>query len=77
MVLKLRENKISDRGAESLGKMLQNNKVRKQSQFLLYTYHLDSAQTLTTLDLGRNLIGPNGAQHLASGLQNHEVASNQ
>ena len=77
MVLELRENKISDRVAEYLGKILQNNQVCKQSQFLFYTYLLDSAQTLTTLILWDNLIGPNGAQHLANGLRNHEVTLSQ
>jgi hypothetical protein len=52
------------------------NKTKQLQRFFFFffsTLHHLLTQTLTTLDLENNQIGPQGAEHLASALQQNKV----
>ena len=65
---------VGDNGARHLADIIRNNRVPSivSSCFQIFSRFLK--QTITTLTLNGNKIGPVGAQHLAHGLRNNQVS---
>lgn len=68
------ETTVGDNGARHLADIIRNNRVPSIVSWYFQIFSRLLKQTITTLTLNGNEIGPVGAQHLADGLRNNQVS---